>query len=175
MEFKVYWKSQSPEEAMVFDCSNKDQAKELFFAKHDKKIDTVVIESGGEVSFHAPISTSKVNEQERESKPKSMRVVCNKCGPRYYSGECLRCHKVKKLMTYGLWVGVIIYLIQIRVFEGVLKGHFLNDAYIVLGIFLFWGLVIHKLISWVFNKLHNGKEKKALNQKIQERKSQKIR
>ena len=103
----------------------------------------------------------------------SSQVVCKKCGPRYYADECLRCHKVKKLMIFGLWIGVIIYLIQIRVFEGVFREHFLNDAYIVLVIFLFLGLLIHKLINWLFNSLHSSKEKNALNQKIQERKETK--
>ena len=60
---------------MLLDCGNVEQAKELFFAEHgEKDNDTVVIESGEEVSFHDPTPAPIVNEQDRKPKDVLVRV-----------------------------------------------------------------------------------------------------
>ena len=67
MRYKVYWKSQSQKDAVIFECGNEEQAKAMFLVENEKRAEPLIIEHDDQVieKYIEPIKTEQSSSKKQ--------------------------------------------------------------------------------------------------------------
>ena len=65
--------------------------------------------------------------------------------------------KSRVVIIAGLWLSLIIYLYQQSVVGGMIRGRFLNDAYVAFAFAAGTTCILHGIINWIFKKIESRK------------------
>ena len=76
MRYKVYWKSQSQNDALIFECGNEEQAKAMFLEENEaflsagiQKAEPIIVEHNDQVieKYIEPIKTEQSSSKNKHT------------------------------------------------------------------------------------------------------------
>jgi hypothetical protein len=109
MRYKVYWKSQSQKDAVIFECGNEEQAKAMFLQDNEEREEPLIIEYDDKVidkEYIEPVKTEQSSPSHSDGHKGKSASTSNESKQQVSGSIEDKLDRLYDVMNHIRWIGL---------------------------------------------------------------------